>query len=333
MNDLSAQVLAGNRRALARVLTLVENGSTAAEDVLLSLFPHSGRAHIIGITGAPGAGKSTLVAALTKAFRARGETVGIIAVDPSSPFTGGAIMGDRIRMGELSGDSGVFIRSMATRGAAGGLAVSAREATRILDAAGYGIVLIETVGAGQSEVEIARLAHTVLVVEAPGMGDDVQAIKAGILEIADVLVVNKADRPGVENAVRALKMIVELGHPVAKDWGHHLPQPTGEIAPIESHNDANLWLPPIVQTIAVQGKGIDELLEAIDAHRTHLASDGRRAARETSQIADELVERLRAALFARWLDAHSDESILAAAAQVQARTVTPYEAVDKLLVQ
>jgi LAO/AO transport system kinase len=352
MSDLAALVLAGNRRALARLLTQVENGS--ADDALAALFPHTGHAHIIGITGAPGAGKSTLVAALTKALRARGDTVAILAVDPSSPFTGGAIMGDRIRMGDLHGDSGVFIRSMATRGGVGGLAAATRDAARVLDAAEFSVVIIETVGAGQSEVEIAQTAHTVVVVEAPGMGDEVQAIKAGILEIADVLVVNKADRPGVENTVRALKMIIELGHPVGRDWGHHgsnLPHPpapppeqqphplTPSPLPREGELEARkrlggevpIWLPPIVQTIASEGKGVDELLTAIDAHSAHLASDGQNAARETAQIADELAQRLRDALFGRWLAQHDATVLSDAAAQVQARTMTPQSAMSQLL--
>ncbi|MCA9903094.1 MAG: methylmalonyl Co-A mutase-associated GTPase MeaB, partial [Anaerolineae bacterium] len=206
MNELAAQVLQGDRRALARLLTIVENAREGGDDALAALFPNTGHAHIIGITGPPGAGKSTLVNALTQALRAGQKTVAILAVDPTSPFSGGAILGDRIRMRDLAGDTGVFIRSMATRGSLGGLARASRDAVRVLDAAGYDYVLVETVGAGQNEVEIARMAQTVLVVEAPGMGDDVQAIKAGILEIADILVVNKADHPGLDNTVRGLKL-------------------------------------------------------------------------------------------------------------------------------
>ena len=206
--DMFDEVLAGERLALARLLTLVENDTPKGRAALDYLYPHTGRAHLIGITGSPGTGKSSLVNQLAKSFRSAGvEKVAVIAVDPSSPFTGGALLGDRVRMRDLSGDPGVFIRSMASRGALGGLARSTASATQVLDAAGFEIILIETVGAGQSEIDIARLAHTVLVVEAPGLGDDIQAIKAGILEIADIMVVNKCDLPGAEQTARALKEI------------------------------------------------------------------------------------------------------------------------------
>jgi len=206
------EVLSGSRRALARLITQVENRTPAAQQALAALYPHTGRAYLVGITGAPGTGKSSVVNALTKTLRAQQHTVAIVAVDPTSPFSGGAVLGDRIRMLDLSGDKGVYIRSMANRGSLGGLAATTGDVVRVLDAAGFDYVLIETVGAGQSEVDIARTAMTTIVVDAPGLGDDVQAIKAGILEIADILVVNKADRPGVENTVRALKAMLELGH-------------------------------------------------------------------------------------------------------------------------
>src|SRR3990172_9234367 len=193
---LVADLLAGSRRALARVITLVENRAPGTAEALALLYPHTGRAYLVGITGAPGTGKSTVVNALARTLRAQGRTVGIVAVDPTSPFSGGAVLGDRIRMIDLAGDPGVFIRSMAPRGSLGGLAAATSDVVRVLDAAGFDDVLIETVGAGQSEVDIARTATTTIVVDAPGMGDEVQAIKAGILEIADILVVNKADRPG-----------------------------------------------------------------------------------------------------------------------------------------
>ena len=217
------RVLDGDRRALARLLTDVENEREGAEQALAALFPHTGRAWVIGVTGAPGTGKSTLVSEMTKRYRAQGKTVGILAVDPTSPFTGGALLGDRVRMRDLSGDSGVFIRSMATRGSLGGLARATRDAIRVLDAAGFDVVLVETVGAGQNEVDIVRAADTTVVVEAPGMGDEVQAIKAGILEIADVLVVNKADRQGVNHTVQALRMMLEIGHPSSRSAliAHH----------------------------------------------------------------------------------------------------------------
>src|ERR1044071_5722057 len=223
MMELVTAVRAGDRRALARLLTAVENQREGVDEALKALYPHTGRAWVIGLTGAPGTGKSSLVTELAKAYRAQGETVAVLAVDPTSPFTGGAILGDRIRMRELSGDKGVFIRSMATRGSLGGLARATRDAIRVLDAAGFDRILVETVGAGQSEVDIVRAAYTTVVIEAPGLGDDVQAIKAGILEIADVLVVNKADRPGVDNTVRGLKTMLELGHPASREnmVSHH----------------------------------------------------------------------------------------------------------------
>ncbi len=220
--NLAASVLAGDRYALARLLTRVENDLEDGRAALAELFPHTGRAHLIGVTGAPGTGKSSLVNQLALHYRkAEGRRVGIVAVDPSSPFSGGAVLGDRVRMRDLSGDSGVFIRSMASRGSLGGLARATAGIVQVLDAAGFEVILIETVGAGQAEVDIARLAHTTLVVEAPGLGDDIQAIKAGILEIADILVINKADRPGVENTEKALKSTLELAHPIQHVFRHH----------------------------------------------------------------------------------------------------------------
>ena len=220
---LAEAVLAGDRLALARLLSRIEDGDPEGQEGLIALYARGGRAHRIGVTGPPGTGKSTLVNRLVQAFRAIGEgatggapSVGIVAVDPSSPFTGGAILGDRIRMGDLAGDPGVFIRSMASRGALGGLSRTTGDMVEALDAAGFPIILIETVGAGQAEVDIARAAHTTIVVEAPGLGDEVQAIKAGILEAADILVVNKADLPGADSSIRDLRTVVEMGYPLAK---------------------------------------------------------------------------------------------------------------------
>ncbi|MFW5772871.1 MAG: methylmalonyl Co-A mutase-associated GTPase MeaB, partial [Phototrophicaceae bacterium] len=256
MNPLVEQLRSGSRRAAARLLTMVENEREGVDEALAALFPHTGRAWVIGITGAPGTGKSSLVNALAKALRREGRTVGIIAVDPTSPFTGGAILGDRIRMRDLSGDAGVFIRSMATRGSLGGLARTTRDAIRVLDAAGFDVVLVETVGAGQSEVDIVRTAQTTVVVEAPGLGDDVQAIKAGILEIADVLVVNKADRPGADNTVRALRAMLELGHPVSRRRviAHHGQLIEAAATDSQAEPEA-LWVPPIVKTAATDETG------------------------------------------------------------------------------
>lgn len=329
MTDLVAQLLAGDRRALARLLTQVENEQPGVMDTLAALFPHTGQAHIIGITGAPGTGKSTLVNALARNWRARGNTVGIVAVDPTSPFSGGAILGDRIRMGDLSGDPGIFIRSMATRGHLGGLARTTRDAIRLLDAAGFDMIMVETVGTGQSEIDIARLAQTTVVVNAPGLGDGVQAIKAGILEIADVLVVNKADRPGAINTVRAFKTMLDLGHPPSRaqltaHQGQLLPPP-------EQHTQGELWLPPIVQTVATEEAGIDELAAAIDDHQGWLSHNSLFAVLERQQIEIELHDRLQAALMARLRrqvpDAVFDEAIN----RIQARELDPYQAVQTIL--
>ncbi len=333
------QVLSGNRRALARLLTEIESESEGIEHVLAALFSHTGRAWIIGITGAPGTGKSTLVTALAKAYRAANRTVAIVAVDPTSPFTGGAILGDRIRMRDLSGDSGVFIRSMATRGSLGGLARATRDAVRALDAAGFNIVLVETVGAGQSEVDIARMANTTVVVEAPGLGDDVQAIKAGILEIADVLVINKADRPGVNTTLRALRTMLELGHPSSRaqlngsQIRHHGKTMTAQTptAHPTNHTTAPLWIPPIIQTVASEDKGIDELVNAIEAHRAHLHANEIFAEIERRQIEIELYDRLRESLMNQLIKSLPEETFNDLVRRVQTREVAPQHAVRTLL--
>lgn len=315
------------RRELARLLTRIENDE-AAED-LARLYPQTGRAHIIGVTGSPGAGKSTLVNALARHYRAHDQTVAILAVDPTSPFSGGAILGDRVRMQDLAGDPGVFIRSMATRGALGGVAPTTLDMARALDAAGFARILIETVGAGQSEVEIARAAQTTLVVEAPGMGDDVQTLKAGILEIADILVVNKADRPGAEGAVRALRAMLELGHGLRNE-GHHGRQIVSAQPPESS---AETWLPPVLQTVASTGAGVPELAAQIDAHYLWLQNSGEGAARMRAQLAAELETRLRAALYARLLSQVDQELMKALLNRMETREITLYFAVDLLLKQ
>ena len=315
------------RRELARLLTRIENGA-AAED-LARLHPQTGRAHITGVTGSPGAGKSTLVNALARHYRASGETVAILAVDPTSPFSGGAILGDRVRMQDLAGDPGVFIRSMATRGALGGVAPTTLDMARALDAAGFARILIETVGAGQSEVEIARAAQTTLVVEAPGMGDDVQTLKAGILEIADLLVVNKADRPGAEGVVRALRAMLELGHGLRGE-SHHGRQIVSDQA---SEADDQTWLPPVLQTVANTGAGIPELAAQIDAHRDWLRSSGEGVARMRAQLAAELDTRLRAALYARLLAQVDQELMKTLLNRIETREITHEFAVDLLLKQ
>jgi LAO/AO transport system kinase len=252
--SLTEAILEGNRLALARVLTQVENNSPEGRRTLTELFPHTGRAHLVGVTGAPGTGKSSLVNQLALHYRRNEDKrIAIIAVDPSSPFTGGAVLGDRVRMRDLAGDNGIFIRSMATRGSVGGIAQTTASLSQVFDAAGFDIVIIETVGAGQSEVEVARLAHTTIVVEAPGLGDDIQAIKAGILEIADILVINKADRPGVENTERALRSTLELAHPTKRVFQHH-----GKRMEVQAHprmNHKPCGCPPSIKPSPPKARG------------------------------------------------------------------------------
>lgn len=334
MADLASQVINGDRRALARLLTDVENEREGVEQALAALFPYTGRAWVIGVTGAPGTGKSTLVNEMAKQYRAQGNTVAILAVDPTSPFSGGALLGDRIRMRDLSGDPGVFIRSMATRGSLGGLARAARDAIRVFDAAGYNLILVETVGAGQNEVDIVRTADTTIVVEAPGMGDEVQAIKAGILEIADVLVVNKADRPGLNHTVNALKLMLELGHPAARDGlaAHHGRLVAAHTAvPVQA--EPSLWLPPIVQAVASAGKGIDDVIEAVGAHRRFLEGSDLRDSVERRHIEIELYERLRDTLMARLLGSMAAPEIETVIGRIQARELDPQSAVRHILAQ
>ncbi|MFZ6027392.1 MAG: methylmalonyl Co-A mutase-associated GTPase MeaB [Chloroflexota bacterium] len=330
---LSDSVLSGDRLALSRLLTQVENDTPEGRQALAGLFPHAGRAHLIGVTGAPGTGKSSLVSQLALAFRRPGNghkpcRVAVIAVDPSSPFTGGAILGDRVRMRELSGDPGVFIRSMAARGSLGGLSVATSGVVQVFDAAGYDVILIETVGAGQSEVDIARLAHTTIVVEAPGLGDDIQAIKAGILEVADILVVNKADRPGADNTARSLRNMLELAHPVAHTF-HHRWESASEAQPDAGAQP--FWLPPVQLTAATQGTGIRELVEAIGTHREHLERSGEWRRRERQRLESELEGLLHETLVARWRAGVSDERYHACLEALLARRTSPYEAVEMLL--
>ncbi len=316
--SLAERVLNGERLALARLLTLIENETPEGLDTLAAIYPHSGHAHRVGITGAPGTGKSTLVNQLALHLRRAGDeapTVAIVAVDPSSPFSGGAILGDRIRMRDLAGDRGVFIRSMASRGALGGVARATAAIVEALDAAGFDVILIETVGAGQAEVDIARTAHTTVVVDAPGLGDDVQAIKAGILEIADVLVVNKSDLPGAENTLRALRGALRLAHPQAR--------------PGEEQGD--VWVPPVLATVATRGEGIGELAEAISKHRAHLLGSGQMAAREEARVRSELQALLREHLARRFLSAQPDGRFDAVVQKVLARELAPMEAVQRLI--
>ena len=326
---LAEQLLSGNRLALTRLLTQVENDTAEGRAALTELFPHTGKAHLIGVTGAPGTGKSSLVNQLALHYRKReGRRVAVVAVDPSSPFTGGAVLGDRVRMRDLAGDPGVFIRSMASRGSLGGLAQTTAGLVQVFDAAGFDVILIETVGAGQAEVEIARLAHTTLVIEAPGLGDDIQAIKAGILEIADILVVNKADRPGVENTLKALKNALELAHPVQHVFQHH-----GKLEVVEALDEPtyNSWIPPIQKTVATEGTGIEELAGEIARHAEHLHGSGDWAARERSRLGSELDALLQGMLvtrFRRQVPESKYEEILN---RVFQRELAPWEAVKVLL--
>lgn len=326
----SESILSGDRLALARLLTKVENDSPDGRATLIELFPHTGKAHLIGVTGAPGTGKSSLVNQLALHYRkAEDKRVAIVAVDPSSPFTGGAVLGDRVRMRDLSGDPNVFIRSMASRGSLGGLAQATANMVQVFDAAGFDIVIVETVGAGQSEVDIARLAHTTLVVEAPGLGDDIQAIKAGILEIADILVVNKADRPGVENTEKSLKSMLELAHPTARVFKHHGTYMS--VSMPEPNQNANLWIPPIQKTVSTEGKGIPELVAAIARHVQHLRSSGDWTLRERTRLEVELEALIRDSLMTRFhenVPASQYEDVLEKVVQ---RNISPWEAVRMLL--
>ena len=333
--SLVPPVLAGERLALARLLTQVENNTPAGRAALVELFPHTGRAHLVGVTGAPGTGKSSLVNQLVRYYRHPADggpprQVAIVAFDPSSPFTGGAILGDRVRMRDLSGDPGVFIRSMAARGSLGGLAPATAAVAQVFDAAGFDLVLIETVGAGQAEVDVARLAHTTVVVEAPGLGDDIQAIKAGILEIADILVVNKADRPGVENAERALRGMLQLASPGPPLAHHHGWLETLAVeVPREAPTPA--WEPPILRTVATEGAWVAELAKAIDRHRAYLESSGDWQRRDRARLRVELESLLRARLVARWRENVPADRYQAVLDRLAARQISPHQAVEALL--
>jgi LAO/AO transport system kinase len=308
LNSLTQGIREGRYRALARAISMVERGDPEADVLLANIYPLTGKTRILGITGSPGAGKSTLVNALARHYRKQGKTVGIIAVDPTSPFSGGAILGDRIRMQEMYTDRGVFIRSMATRGFLGGLAKATNDVVDLLDAGGFDIVLVETVGVGQDEVEIIRTVQTNLVVLVPGMGDDIQAIKAGIMEIGDIFVVNKADRPGADRTVTEIQMMMSL---------------------VEEHGD---WITPIVKTVASTNQGIVELDQAIEKHHQYLIASGeldrRNRERVRIRVETQLKEKFMERLVGKTI---SKEDYLALLDQVHRKENNPHDAAEGML--
>jgi LAO/AO transport system kinase len=332
--DLVQRVLAGEHRAIGRAMRLVDDAAPGSSDLLKALWPHTGKAWVLGVTGNPGAGKSTLCDRLIEAYRARGNRVGVVAVDPSSPYTGGAILGDRIRMSRHATDDGVFIRSLATRGHLGGLTRSARDVVRVLDASGHDLVIVETVGVGQDELEITHTAHSTLVVMAPGMGDEVQAIKAGILECADVFAVNKADRDGADSAVRDLELMVSLGSEsilaLSKVRGHATHgSADGFVKGGASANELR-WTPPILKCVASRGEGVAELVAALERHRTWVEGTEAGRARRRARLAEQLRESLRESLIdaaVHDLGPSIDEAVQA----IETRSVDPYTATENLV--
>ncbi|HJW99583.1 MAG: GTPase [Acidobacteria bacterium 13_1_20CM_4_56_7] len=302
------RVRSGNVRALARAITAIENNSSEASRLMKALFPYSGHASVIGMTGSPGAGKSTLVDHLAREYRKQEKTIGIIAVDPTSPYTGGAILGDRIRMQAHHADTGIYIRSMATRGFLGGLAPATADVATLLDAAGKDIVLIETVGVGQDEIDIVRLADVTVVILVPGMGDDVQTIKAGIMEIADIFVINKSDREGADRVEREIRAMQTLA--IRRDD----------------------WMPPIVKTVASEGTGVPELAKAIASYREYFESKDLALRKKVSNWRERLVEMLRTALLDRMMREHLDpEHLTEYAREIAERRRDPYSLVEELV--
>ncbi len=335
MSDLGTRIEAGDPRAAARAMRNVDDRMPGYLELLKEIFPRTGRAFVVGVTGNPGAGKSTLTDRLIERYRAGGRSVGVICVDPSSPYTGGAILGDRIRMTRHATDPGVFIRSVATRGHLGGLSRSARDMVRVLDAYGCDVVIVETVGVGQDELEITRTAHSTLVVMAPGMGDEVQAIKAGILETADVFAVNKADRDGADSAMRDLELMIALGTEtmvaVGKTKGHVMHGAVKvDILPSCPETTEARWTPPIVKCVSTRGEGIADILEALDRHKAWIDGTEAGRARRRLRLAEELRESLRETLIEAATGALGRE-IERAVSDVEAKSIDPYTATEQLL--
>lgn len=308
MSDLLESALAGERRAVAHVLSAIENDTSQGHEWYARLYPHAGRAHILGITGPPGCGKSTLVTQVAGAFRQRGRSVAIVAVDPTSPYSGGALLGDRVRMGALAGDAGVFVRSMASRGSLGGVARRTHQVVDALDACGFQHILVETVGAGQTEVDIARMAQTTVVVQVPTSGDEIQALKAGLLEIADILVVNKADSPLAGRMRALLEAMLDLG----------------ESRPVA-------WRPPIVLTIATTGDGVSALVDAADRHAAYLQASGAIRGRNEAHLLQELEDIFCEETLRAWRQRARAPESAALVAQVMSRQIDPYSAVQRIL--
>jgi LAO/AO transport system kinase len=330
---IAERVWAGDVRTAARLMRSLDDGLPGARKVLRELFARPGHAFVVGITGPPGAGKSSLTDRLIALHRRAGKTVGVVAVDPTSPFTGGAILGDRVRMQDHALDPGVFIRSLATRGHLGGLSRATADVVEVLDAMGKDVILVETVGVGQDEVEVAELAHSVVVVSVPGMGDEVQAIKAGVLEIADIFAVNKADREGADRTVKDLQMMLDLRRTTATrsvpdhDAKHQMTRTAAE-----DPHDPGWWEPPIVKTVATRDEGVGELAEAVELHRQHLERTGERKLREVARARSSFLTLLRDRLMQRALsrlaeeEGHLDEL----AARIADRSADPYQLADEL---
>ncbi len=306
-DELVKGILSGDRRSIAKAITIVENDTAEAHKLIATIYPHTGKAHIIGLTGAGGSGKSTLIEKIAREYRKRDKTVGIVAVDPTSPFTGGAFLGDRIRMQELSTDAGIFIRSMATRNYAGGIAKATKDAVKILDAAGKDVIIVETVGAGQSEVEVMKVAQTIIVIHAPGLGDEIQAIKAGLMEIADIFVVNKADRENADKAVIDIQAMLQL------------------------NSTKKAWRPPVLKTVALTGEGLPQLMEALEKHKDFLLRESK-LERKIEKVEAEFLEALEEKITNVILEElKEDGKFKELLKQIIERKIDPVSAAEKLL--